>query len=168
MLTLDEKTNFKFRGDRLKRLRINKKLTQEELGKIVNVTKVSISGYEKGKRSPDTETLNMLADYFNVTTDYLLGRTDDEKGHYINESTGEYKFTEKDERDIAKRMDQIRKDLMEANNTDKNDGLNFYGEPMSEEAVDSLLEAMEFIVRQTQVINKKYIPKKYRDKKEDK
>ncbi|MGG3210594.1 helix-turn-helix transcriptional regulator [Geobacillus stearothermophilus] len=64
-------------GDRLRKLRQEKKLTQEELGKKINVTKVSISGYENGNRTPDTETLQKLADFFNVTTDYLLGRTDD-------------------------------------------------------------------------------------------
>ncbi|BAD74778.1 transcriptional regulator [Geobacillus kaustophilus HTA426] len=63
-------------GDRLRKLRQEKKLTQEELGKKINVTKVSISGYENGNRTPDTETLQKLADFFNVTTDYLLGRTD--------------------------------------------------------------------------------------------
>lgn len=63
-------------GERLKKLRTKKKLTQTELGKIVNVTKVSISGYENGNRSPDTDTLEKLADYFGVSTDYLLGRTD--------------------------------------------------------------------------------------------
>lgn len=63
-------------GERLKRLRIEKKLTQSELGNIINVTKVSISGYENGNRSPDTDTLQKLADYFGVSTDYLLGRTD--------------------------------------------------------------------------------------------
>ncbi|WP_078577361.1 helix-turn-helix domain-containing protein [Salipaludibacillus agaradhaerens] len=63
-------------GKRLKILRQNKKLTQEELGKIINVSKVSISGYESGDRSPDTDNLRRLADYFDVTTDYLLGRSD--------------------------------------------------------------------------------------------
>lgn len=62
------------RGDRLKRLRTEKKITQSELGNIINVTKVSISGYENGNRSPDTDTLIKIADYFDVTTDYLLGR----------------------------------------------------------------------------------------------
>ncbi|WP_050184329.1 helix-turn-helix domain-containing protein [Domibacillus robiginosus] len=63
-------------GERLKKLRKEKKLTQEELGKKVNVTKVSISGYETGNRSPDSETLQKLADFFNVSIDYLLGRSD--------------------------------------------------------------------------------------------
>lgn len=62
------------RGDRIKQLRIAKKLTQEELGKIINVTKVSVSGYENGNRTPDTDTLQKMADYFDVSTDFLLGR----------------------------------------------------------------------------------------------
>ncbi|WP_447579965.1 hypothetical protein, partial [Acinetobacter baumannii] len=61
-----------------------------------------------------------------------------------------------DAKDIAKRMGEIREDLTKA------DGLSFQAEPLSEEAVESLMEAMEHIVRQTQRINKKYIPKKYR------
>lgn len=63
-------------GGRLKKLRNSKKITQEELGKKVNVTKVSISGYENGNRSPDTDTLQKIADFFDVSTDYLLGRSD--------------------------------------------------------------------------------------------
>lgn len=63
-------------GERIRNLRKEWKLTQEELGKKINVTKVSISGYENGNRSPDTETLQKIADFFNVSTDYLLCRTD--------------------------------------------------------------------------------------------
>lgn len=64
-------------GNRLRRLRQERKLTQAELGKIINVSKVSISGYETGERIPDTDNLKRLADYFGVTTDYLLGRSND-------------------------------------------------------------------------------------------
>lgn len=66
--------NNQFLGKRLKQLRIEKKITQLELGKIINVTHVSISGYESGNRFPDISTLERLADYFNVQIDYLLGR----------------------------------------------------------------------------------------------
>lgn len=62
-------TNF---GARLKDLRLRAKLTQQQLGDIVHVSKVSISGYERGERSPDTETLRNLANYFEVSVDYLL------------------------------------------------------------------------------------------------
>lgn len=72
-------------GKRLKKLRTDKKLTQEELGKKINVTKVSISGYENGNRTPDTETLQRIADIFDVSTDYLLGRTENPESSSSNE-----------------------------------------------------------------------------------
>ncbi|MGX9931996.1 helix-turn-helix transcriptional regulator [Virgibacillus salarius] len=65
-------------GKRLKELRKQKKLTQKELGEIINVSKVSISGYESGDRTPDTDNLKRLADYFGVSSDYLLGREKEE------------------------------------------------------------------------------------------
>lgn len=67
---------FLLNGERLRLLRKERNLTQTELGNKINVTKVSISGYESGNRTPDTDTLQRLADFFEVSTDYLLGRTD--------------------------------------------------------------------------------------------
>jgi transcriptional regulator with XRE-family HTH domain len=66
---------------RLKEIRREKKLTQEQLGKKVNVTKVSISGYESGNRTPDMETLQKIADVLEVSVDFLLGRTNDPSPH---------------------------------------------------------------------------------------
>jgi len=79
-------------GERLRDLRKNRSMTQEELGKIINVTKVSVSGYENGNRSPDTETLQKIADFFDVSTDYLLGRDDpkDQLEHYKNKIAKEF------------------------------------------------------------------------------
>jgi len=59
---------------RLKSPRTNRNLTQEELGRQINVTKVSVSGYESGNRSPDIETLQKIADVLDTSVDYLLGR----------------------------------------------------------------------------------------------
>jgi transcriptional regulator with XRE-family HTH domain len=61
---------------RLKQLRSLKKFTQEQLGKKINVSKVSISGYENGTRTPDLGTLIKISNVLNVSIDYLLGRTD--------------------------------------------------------------------------------------------
>ena len=61
-------------GRRIRELRKNKGLSQEKLGKIINVTKVSISCYENETRSPDLETFELLVDALDTTTDYLLGR----------------------------------------------------------------------------------------------
>ncbi len=59
----------------LLRLRIEKGVYQKELASYLKVSIGTISNYEKGIHSPDLNTLCMLADYFDVTTDYLLGRT---------------------------------------------------------------------------------------------
>lgn len=64
-------------GSRLRQLREDKGLTQEQLGKVLNVKKAAVSKYENETTSPDHATLCKLADFFDVTTDYLLGRTDD-------------------------------------------------------------------------------------------
>lgn len=61
-------------GRRLRQLRQNKKLTMKELGEKFNLAESTISGYELGHRKPDTEMLRKLADFFEVTSDYLLGR----------------------------------------------------------------------------------------------
>lgn len=66
--------------NRIKELRKQHELTQEELGSIINVQKAAISKYELERATPSTDILKKLADYFNVTTDYLLGRTDEPQG----------------------------------------------------------------------------------------
>lgn len=133
-------------GNRLKSEREKRGWSQKFVATKTGISNAVLSNYERDYRDPDTDTLKKLAELYEVETDYLLGR----------------QVQKKDEKDIAKRLEQIRKDL-ESGSSD-GDGLAFHGEPMSEEAIDSLMDAMELIVRQTQRINKKYIPKKYRDK----
>lgn len=62
-------------SNRLKQLRKEKGLTQTELAKLINIGNKTISDYERNITSPDIETLNVIAGYFNVSTDYLLGKT---------------------------------------------------------------------------------------------
>lgn len=64
-------------GEKIKELRKSSKITQEQLGNAIGVSKMAVSYFEKGKKSPGRETLEKIADYFNVTTDYLLGRSED-------------------------------------------------------------------------------------------
>lgn len=63
-------------ANRIKSLRESFSLTQVELAKKFNVTSRTISQYERGIRTPDFNLLNNFADFFNVSVDYLLGRTD--------------------------------------------------------------------------------------------
>jgi len=55
-------------------LRLAHGLTQQELAKHLGISPVTISGYENGHREPTIEMLERIADYFDVTVDYLLGR----------------------------------------------------------------------------------------------
>ncbi len=144
-------------GDRLKLLR--GKRTQEDVSKTLGLSRARYSHYENNRVEPDTEILNRMADYFNVSVDYLLGRTNQKESISKNNPL---KLSDKDEKDIARRMKQMKKDLMEAN--PDGDGLNFMGEPMSEEAIESLLEALEHAERIATLANKKYTPNKYKNK----
>src|SRR5690606_30248978 len=123
-------------GDRLKKLRESKKISQQQLAEKLNINRSTYARYELNQTQTDYETLQKIANFYGVSTDYIL--------------TGiNTKFTEKDERDIAKRMEQLKNVLV------SDGGLSFYGEPLSEEAKESLIEAMEYAVRQAQRINKK-------------
>jgi DNA-binding XRE family transcriptional regulator len=62
---------------RLRELRLNNSLKQKDLGQILEVTDAAITQLEKGKRSPSIELAVALADYFDVSLDYLVGRSDD-------------------------------------------------------------------------------------------
>jgi len=64
-------------GHRIAKLREQRRLTQEELARHLSISRASLSHYEKNRRMPDYETLNKMADFFDVTVDYLIGRTDD-------------------------------------------------------------------------------------------
>lgn len=62
-------------GELLAELRQDKGMTQKELGQVLCVSPGTISNYENNIHLPDAEKLIALADFFHVTTDYLLGRT---------------------------------------------------------------------------------------------
>jgi len=57
----------------LKELRIKNKKTQQEVAKDLNLSTITYNRYETNKREPDINTLIKLADYFNVSVDYLIG-----------------------------------------------------------------------------------------------
>ncbi len=62
---------------RLFDLRTEEGLTQKQLANILFLNKHCISSYERGRSQPSNDTLVAIADYFNVSVDYLLGRTED-------------------------------------------------------------------------------------------
>ncbi|MCK8825363.1 helix-turn-helix domain-containing protein [Fuchsiella alkaliacetigena] len=64
---------------RLKELRKKEELSQRELAKKLNLSGSTIGMYEAGKRKPDSDTLQKIASFFDVSVDYLLGRTNERK-----------------------------------------------------------------------------------------
>lgn len=121
----------------------------KQLGEIVDLAESTISQYETGKREPDNETLLKISEYFGVTVGYLLGAEE-----AIKEAPT---LTKKDERDVARDLEQIMANLTSA------DGLMFDGNPMSDEARDSMRAAIELGLKTVKLLNKEtYTPKKYK------
>lgn len=82
----------------LKLLRAEKHMSQQELADALGISKSAINMYERGERQPNFETLETIADYFNVDMDYLLGRTTkttkvlspaEDTGYYLNKQSAE-------------------------------------------------------------------------------
>lgn len=61
-------------AERLKELRKQNKLTQQDIASKLDVSRVAYTNWENGKREPNLEKMVWLADYFEVSIDYLLGR----------------------------------------------------------------------------------------------
>ena len=70
---------------RLKKIRTNKGLTQTEVANNLKISQQAYANYETGKRQPDQEMLAKIADYFDVSVDYLLGRIDTPKPSSLDE-----------------------------------------------------------------------------------
>lgn len=107
---------------RLRKLRQQKGISQEVLGNALSVDKSTISLYETGKRKPDYEILERIANYFNTTTDYLIGRINDPTPYDVDEPT---------EQDLEELM--------------KKGGLMFHGQPLNEEDREDILAAMRIV-----------------------
>ncbi len=88
-------------GKRLKDLRKEKGLTQQELGNLINVTKVSICCYENGTRMPTIDTLLELGKVFGVNIDYFLGHD-----QVVNKNNQEFFYLAEEEIII---LEELRK-----------------------------------------------------------
>lgn len=143
-------------GDKLKALREEKNLTQANLAKLLNISPSTIGMWEQNRRSPDNEALNKIADFFNVSSDYLLGRTNLQTSN----TKDEIKLTEKDKKNIQKDLKNIMDDYRE-----QKDGTKYYnGVELEDKDFDYLELAMQVALEKIKVNNKdKYTPKKFKE-----
>lgn len=117
-----------------------------DVAKATGVTKSTFSDWKSGRSNPKDEKLKKIAEYFGVTTDYL--RTGNEEDQTI--------LKPKDKKDIKEILANTEQLL-------KQDGLMFDGQPASQEAIDSILSAMQIGMEMAKKKNKeKYTPKKYK------
>jgi transcriptional regulator with XRE-family HTH domain len=140
-------------GDRIRKKRKERNLTQSELGKLVNVSSQVISNWERGYTGLSHDDIAKLAIALDVSTDFLLGNDSKEKLPEL---------TPKEERDIAKDLEKILSSL-----DNPNEGYSHFDgqsiDDLDEEDRELLKAALETSMKiAKQIAKKKYTPKKYR------
>ncbi len=68
-------------SERLKETRQNKKISQKHIANAIEISETQYQNYEYGKKEPTISNFEKIANYFDVSTDYLLGRTDNPNSH---------------------------------------------------------------------------------------
>lgn len=107
-------------GERLRLLRKVNRLTMEEVGRRLGIAKSSYAGYESESRMPPLDKLQKLASMYDVSTDYILGLTDDPD-------------PKKDRRDMQEFLEKGQ--------------LHWNGKPLSEDELEPIRKLLEMVVR---------------------
>ena len=123
--------------EKVQHLAKNQGLSVRELGNKLNIGPTTL--YKWKKQTPKSDILIKVADYFGVSTDYLLGRSDDK-----------YDLSPQEKIDIGIEAEKMMKGLNDEGS------INFYGEPMSEEDKEATLSALNLLM----TINRKKAKKK--------
>ena len=132
-------------GQKIKKLRTNKGLSQKALGELVGISDSAIAAYENGKKNPGRETVIKLAAALDTDANYFMNDEVD-------------KLTERDKKDIAKTLDKVMTDLRDGESSPL-----FYGNEMSQTDKELLENAIQSALETIKIKNKeKYTPKKYK------
>lgn len=124
-------------------------VTPYKVSKETGVSQSTLSDWKRGISTPKNDKLQKIADYFGVSLSYLI-TGENESGEK------EAQLKPKDERDIKNILENTEQLL-------KQEGLMFDGQPASQEAIDSILSAMQIGMEMAKKKNKeKYTPKKYK------
>jgi len=109
---------------RLEKLRVEKNLTHQQMADMLGITRQAYGNYENGKREPDLKTLSKLADFFNVSLDYLLGKSPHRS------SPNQYEPTPAEIEDVIKKAD-----------------LQFDGAPLNDEDKEDIIEFIKVVLK---------------------
>lgn len=141
-------------GKNIKFLRTQKGCSQEELSKALGYKSyTTITKWESGISEPTLKMTNQIADFFNVSVNDLCYK----KMWSAETSNTSPQLTQKDEKDIARKLDETLKQLS------SNGGLMFDGEALDDETKELLKISLENAIRTAKVTaKKKFTPKKYK------
>lgn len=135
------------------KLRDAKGYKDADVARGTGITKSTFSDWKNGRSSPKQDKLQKIADFFGVSIDYLRTGSNPEKNETV--------LTKKDERDIAKDLENALSKLSD------DSALMFDGEPLDDETRELLRVSLENQFRMAKIIAKeKYTPKKYRKNSE--
>ena len=112
---------------RLKNLRSEKKLLQKDVAKHLNISTSAYGYYEQGKRNPDVEMIEKLADFYECSTDYLIGRSNNKNDISIS------KYNSDCSKYINYIKEKIYKNLL-------NEGIIKENEPIAKYMVEKILK----------------------------
>ncbi|MEG0158073.1 helix-turn-helix domain-containing protein [Carnobacterium sp.] len=137
-------------GERIKNIRKKQGLTQKQLADKVHLTAQVISNIERSYTTASSDDLARIADVLNTTPNYLLGKEENSNNYY--------ELTNKDEKDIAERLQVMIKDLENNAHYSKENG------EMDDNTRELLIMSLENSLRiAKQEAKKKFTPKKYRN-----
>lgn len=120
---------------RLRELRKNNKYSQEDIANKLNISTSAYGFYEQGKSVPNANTISFLADLYLVTTDYLLGRSNNPK------------LTQEDEIDVYNKFEELKTSL------ENTDDLMFCGEILDDETRELLLSSLKNTILTSKIIS---------------
>lgn len=126
---------------RLKDMRRDKGKTQDEMSKLLNIRRSTYGEYERGKIVPPIDKMKVLADYFGVSVDYLMGNTNFQTHEERNEINP---------LDISKQMKLILEYLQ-----DEQSALTYDGEILDDESRELLKSSLESSLKMAQILNKR-------------
>uniref|UniRef100_A0A7U3YCP7 Helix-turn-helix domain protein n=1 Tax=Geobacillus sp. (strain Y4.1MC1) TaxID=581103 RepID=A0A7U3YCP7_GEOS0 len=136
-------------GKRLKYLREKFNYSQKKVAEAIGISNVQLSRYESGDRNPDPELIAAFADFYGVTTDYILGRTDDPQGYAPETNIDNIKDT-KELNTLIKINELIKKYGIEQ--------MGFFDiekwKSLSEEEIEEIIKHFEWVVHKAKEKNK--------------
>lgn len=140
--------------ERFEELLQERGITAYRVAKDTGITTATFTSWKQGKYTPKQDKLQKVADYFGVTLEFLLGKSEEPNEEARIQAND---LNEKEQLDIAEELERLMSNL------ENREALAFHGEPMDEEDRELLRRSLEnSLIIARQMAKKKFTPNKYR------